>query len=87
MPESFEWIVLASNLPKDHEITTILNNPSDYIESRDYFSWERFFTALIESKTSDNPVMAYQKKKLNDYYLSDRNIREILFILNGLLDE
>ncbi len=87
LPESFEWIVLASNLPKDHEITTILNNPSDYIESRDYFSWERFFTALIESKTSDNPVMAYQKKKLNDYYLSDRNIREILFILNGLLDE
>ena len=87
LPESFEWIVLASNLLKDNEIITILNNPSEYIESKEYFSWERFFTDLIESKTSDSPVMAYQKKKLNDYYLSDRNIREILSVLNGLLDE
>ena len=82
-----DCFILASNLLKDNGIITILNNPSDYIESRDYFSWERFFTDLIESKTSDSPVMAYQKKKLNDYYLSDRNIREILSVLNGLLDE
>lgn len=87
LPESFEWIVLASNLLKDSEIITILNNPADYIESKEYFSWERFFTDLIESKTSDNPVMIYQKKKLNSYYLSDRNIKEILYVLNGLLDE
>ena len=35
------------------------------MESKEYFRWERFFTDLIESKTSDNPVMTYQKKKLD----------------------
>ncbi|MCM1507962.1 MAG: translation initiation factor 2 [Ruminococcus flavefaciens] len=92
LPESFEWVVLASNLLKDNEIITILNNPADYIESKEYFSWEKFFEELLINKTSNNAVMEhknmiYHKKKLNSYYLSDRNIKEILSVLNGLLDE
>ena len=48
------WIILSSDI---FEIKAILNNPPDYIESSDYVSWERFFTDLLESKTSDKHGM------------------------------
>lgn len=81
------WIVLSSDIFNNNEIKAILNNPPDYIESSDYVSWERFFTDLLESKTADKHGMEYHKRSLNAYYLSDRNITEILSVLNCLLDE
>ena len=77
LPESFEWLILNSNLIKDNDITTILENPSDYIESQKYFSWELFFTDLLK-KSTHGTYLEYSKKKLNDAYLQDNEIKAII---------
>ena len=51
LPESFEWIVLKSGLIDDREIRKILETPELFIDSKKYFSWERFFTNLLIEKT------------------------------------
>lgn len=68
LPESFEWLVLKSGLVGDPDVADILDSPSDYIESSSYFSWERFFTALLVDKTSGT-YLQYEKRALNPAYL------------------
>lgn len=70
LPESFEWLVLLSGILKNNFVDQMLNNPSENIESKEYFSWERFFTAVLIEETKDT-YLAYAKKKLNLSYLSD----------------
>lgn len=70
LPESFEWLVLSSGILKDTEIAQILQTPSDYIDSKEYFSWERYFTALLTEKTAGT-YLNYTKKTLNEAYLKD----------------
>ena len=43
----------------------MLDEPAEYIESREYFSWERFFTSVLIENTRDS-YLAYAKKKLNE---------------------
>ncbi|MEE3313721.1 MAG: hypothetical protein VZR56_06155, partial [Treponema sp.] len=71
LPESFEYILLASIFAKDSEITKVLEQPEDFIESKDFFSWEQFFTVLL-IKISDGTYLKYSKKKLNQNYLSEK---------------
>ena len=68
LPESFEWLILKSGVLKNNQIDQILDEPAEYIESRDYFSWERFFTSVLIENTRDT-YLAYAKKKLNAAYL------------------
>ena len=70
LPDSFEWLILSSVILKDAEVAQILQTPSDYIDSRDYFSWERYFTALLTEKTAGT-YLNYTKKTLNEAYLKD----------------
>lgn len=70
LPESFEWLVLSSGILKDAEITQILQIPADYIDSKEYFSWERYFTKLLTEKTAGT-YLNYTKKTLNEGYLND----------------
>ena len=58
-------------VPDKDEIREILSTPYDYIESKDFFSWERYFTALLIEKTKGS-YLAYSKKKLNTRYLNDK---------------
>lgn len=76
LPESFEWLLLASGLVPDADIPAILQNPASYIESRDYFSWERFFTELLRNRTAAS-YLKYEKRKLNNYYLEDSSVKAI----------
>ena len=46
-------------------------------DSSIYFTWERFFTDLLERETSNNDITRYSKSKINEYYISERNIRKI----------
>lgn len=80
LPESFEWLILSSSLISDRETKQILHSPSDFIESREYFSWERFFTALLIDKTR-NSYLYYNKKELNPVYLQDHEKTEIKRLL------
>ena len=70
LPESFEWLILSSGILKDAETTQILQTPSDYIDSKEYFSWERYFTALLIEKAAGT-YLNYTKKTLNEAYLRD----------------
>lgn len=70
LPESFEWLILSAGILKDNEVDQMLDNPSEYIESEEYFSWERFFTAVLIEKTKET-YLAYAKKRLNAAYLGD----------------
>ena len=53
LPESFEWLILDSGLIKSTDLKEILSHPSDYIESSQYFSWEQFFTHLLQEKQKE----------------------------------
>lgn len=68
LPESFEWMILSSGILKSNAVDKMLDEPSEYIESKKYFSWERFFTATLIEETKDN-YMTYAKRKLNPVYL------------------
>ena len=77
LPESFEWLVLLSGVVKNSMLNSILESPADHIESKEYFSWERFFTAILIDMTKDS-YLAYKKKNLNSVYLTDTVKKSIL---------
>ena len=76
-PESFEWLLLSTNMIPNIRVSQILEHPENYIDSREYISWERFFTSVLVSRTQDSPLWAYSKKKLPDVYLSSRIINSV----------
>ena len=47
------------------------------IDSKEYFSWERYFTALLIEKAAGT-YLNYTKKTLNKAYLSDSTKNAIL---------
>ena len=76
LPESFEWMILSSGTIKSSTVDEMLSNPSEYIESKEYFSWERFFTAVLIEETKDS-YMTYAKRKINPVYL-EKTIRDAI---------
>lgn len=76
MPESFEYLVLKSGLIQSKELSEILKAPSDYIDSKEYESWERYFTQLLIKMTGDKPYK-YSKKVLDAYYLQEKNVQKV----------
>lgn len=83
LPESFEWIILKSGIIDGKNLQDILNHPEDFIESQTYFSWERFFTALLVEYTQDS-YLKYNKKKLNKAYLHEKTKQTILNVMEGV---
>ncbi len=83
LPESFEWLLLVSEIIQDGKLRDILENPSEYIESTEYFSWERFFTALLIKKTGGT-YLQYSKAKLNDNYRQKGIQDKILSHMHGI---
>ena len=78
LPESFEWIILKSGLISD--VQSILESPADYIESADYYTWERFFTRLLTEKTQGT-YLKYNKSKLNANYLQENETNKIMSVI------
>lgn len=83
LPESFEWLVLRSGMIDGKAVQDILKHPEDFIESRKYFSWERFFTALLVKYTQDS-YLRYSKSHLNEAYLQDKIKKAILNVIEGV---
>lgn len=77
LPESFEWVILSSGLIDGKRIQEILQNPEDCFDSRDYFSWEQFFTELLIQETKGT-YLQYSKQKLNENYLNPREKTALL---------
>lgn len=70
LPESFEWLILKAKVVKSKWADQVLEKPWEYVESKIYFSWERFFTAVLIEETNGS-YLAYAKRKLNPAYLND----------------
>ena len=83
-PESFEWLILKSGIIHDKEIEKILEEPEKYVDSKNYFSWERYFTRLLVECT-ENTYLQYQKSRLNEVYLHEKNKEAILQCIKGIL--
>lgn len=77
LPESFEWLILVSDILNDKEIRMMNGHWEDFIESKEYFSWERFFTELLIRKSQDS-YLKYNKKNLNKAYLKETIKKKIL---------
>lgn len=83
LPESFEWLILSSGVLKNSRIDTILADPSEYVESSEFFSWERFFTAVLIEETKGT-YLEYAKRKLNQAYLNQAIKNAILEQIKGI---
>ena len=55
----------------------MLDNPSEYVDSASFFSWEQFFLSYLIELTN-NTVFKYSKNKINDVYTNDENIQKII---------
>jgi hypothetical protein len=77
LPESFEYLILKSGMVQEKELPDILKDPSAYVDSREFVSWERFFTQLLVSITA-NTEHRYSKQKLPAYYLQENQVKKIL---------
>lgn len=86
LPESFEWMILKSGLIDGKEVQDILAHPQDYIESLEYFNWERFFTGLL-IKYTQGTYLSYSKNKLNEAYLHEKSKKAILKIMEWIVLE
>ena len=85
LPESFEWLILSAGILKNNHVTEILDAPYDYVDSEEFFSWERFFTSVLIDETKDT-YLAYMKKKLNPAYLQDV-IKETILSSQNTVDK
>lgn len=79
-PESFEWLILKAGIVHKHGVDEILNNPSSYIESSEFMSWEQFFTWLLMEISKETPC-PYSKSNLNDWYLSPENLEKFKSVI------
>ena len=75
-PESFEYILLLSDIFKSKILEDELEETYNYVDSEKYFSWEQYYTALI-TQITEGTELQYNKSKLNAYYLSERNLQKI----------
>ena len=67
LPESLEYLLLASDLFGDLDIDDQLQHTEKYASGLD-FSWEQFYTDLIVSLTRGKKYQ-YSKKRLNPCYI------------------
>lgn len=77
LPESFEWLILKSNVLRMQDIQEILDAPENHIDSSVYFSWEQYFTELLSDRTNGT-YMQYTKAHLAPFYLQNENVQKIL---------
>ena len=78
LPESFEWLLLKSDIIRSKELKDILADPAQYIDSESYFSWEQYFTELLMKMSQEHEYMRYTKHKLKDFYLQDENVQKVI---------
>lgn len=83
LPESFEWIILKSGLVDGSEIQEMLEQPQEFIESQEYFSWARYFTDILIQYTQGT-YLQYVKRKLCGAYLHEKSKKAILAVMEKI---
>jgi hypothetical protein len=80
LPESFEWLILQSGLIDAPDLGEMLENPSAYVDSIQYFSWENFFEDYLVQQTAGT-YYAYSKSQLHSYYSIRENSGRIIALI------
>lgn len=80
-PESFEWLILKSGIIEIKDLENILAEPERFIESSEFFSWERYFTELLTAATADDSIKRYDKSQLKPFYFEGKNKEAIIAVL------
>lgn len=83
LPESFEWMLLSADLFKSTYVSQVLENPEDYVEYKEFFSWEQFFTAVLIEVSKDG-YLKYSKQKLNANYLQEGIRNKIKAVMENI---
>ncbi len=86
LPESFEWLILRSGLIRTDDLNAVLENPSDFIEASEFFSWEQFFTDYLIRNTKDT-YYSYNKSRLNSFYVVKANMNKVAALIGISKDE
>lgn len=86
LPESFEWLLLASEILKYADLNTSIDFENIKtldieIDSSKYFSWEPYFTELLEEATKNSRYCKYSKAKLEEFYMQEGNVAKVLELL------
>ena len=84
LPESFEWLILSAGVIKEVDIDRI-ENTFMYADSNKFFSWEQYFTFLLEEVTKNDKVRKYSKKRLSPYYRQDRVAGQITGVMKDVV--
>ena len=66
-----------------NNIMQMLEHPEEYIDSEKYFSWERYFTAILIQVTQ-NSYLRYAKNQLNAVYLQEKVEDKILAVIKEI---
>ena len=79
-PESFEWLLLNLNILNEPYITEVLKAPYNYIESSEFFSWEKYFTDLLNKATKESNIMPYNKSnnKSLKIFTTGNNMKRVI---------
>ena len=77
-PDSFEYLLLKSGIQDCP--SEVLEKTYDYADSKEYVSWEEFYTVFL-SDTTQNTVYQYSKSHIPKSYLTKGNIEKVRSIL------
>jgi hypothetical protein len=80
-PESFEWLILKSGIIEIKDLDAILAEPEKFIDSKEFFSWERYFTELLMNATADDSIKKYDKSQIKPFYIEGKNKDAIISVL------
>ena len=80
LPESFEWLILQSQLVPIAGLREMLDDPSQQIESAEFFSWEQFFASYLVQHSAGT-YYAYSKNRLHSFYTVRENANKIVAVI------
>lgn len=80
LPESFEWLLLKAELRGLPDTREVLENPENFVDSSEYMSWERFFTAYLKNLTRGT-AFEYKKELLAEPYACEPNASRIMQLI------
>ena len=86
LPESFEWLILQSGLLDIAGLNEMLNDPSSYIDSQRYFSWENYFEEYLIQHTFGT-YYAYSKSQIHSFYTIRENSGKIIALIAANMPE
>lgn len=85
LPESFEWFLLHSLVfSHDDTIKKILDNPSKFIDSSKFISWERYFTSELKEVCANKGFQYNKDDNLDIRFLSNDNIKHLLSLIENI---